>query len=101
MPKNTPSGTRVRRLFEHSRTAAPRAISGREAPHEILTQRFPAYVGRQERTAYELMRRSIDQNCAVFLTFSGAMTPAGLHQACLISLIERSPGECITTTRAH
>jgi len=101
MPKNTPSATQVRRLFARSRTAAPRAISGREAPHEILTQRFPAYVGRQERTAYELMRRSVEQNCAVFLTFSGAMTPAGLHQSCLIPLIERGLIDCITTTGAN
>src|SRR5260370_24155930 len=101
MAKNTLSGPRVRRLFERSRTAAPRAISGRETPHEILTQRFPAYVGRQERTAYELMRRSIAECCAVFLTFSGAMTPAGLHQSCLIPLLERGLADCITTTGAN
>ncbi len=47
------------------------------------------------------MRRSIDQNCAVFLTFSGAMTPAGLHQSCLIPLIERGLVDCITTTGAN
>ena len=63
--------------------------------------RFPAYVGRQERTAYELMRRSVEQDCAVFLTFSGAMTPAGLHQSCLIPLIERGLVDCITTTGAN
>ena len=101
MSKTTPSGPRVRRLFERSPTAEPRAISGREAPHEILTGRFPAYVGRQERTAYELMRRSVEQNCAVFLTFSGALTPAGLHQSCIIPLIERGLVDCVTTTGAN
>jgi deoxyhypusine synthase len=79
----------------------PRAITGKETPREILEQRFPAYVGRQERTAYELMQRSIDQGCAVFLTFSGAMTPAGLHQSCLIPLVERGLVDCITTTGAN
>jgi deoxyhypusine synthase len=97
MPK-TPA---VRRKFEQSRDVRPRAISGKETPHEILTERFPAYVGRQERTAYELMRRSIEQDCAVFLTFSGAMTPAGLHQSCLIPLIQRGLVDCITTTGAN
>jgi deoxyhypusine synthase len=47
------------------------------------------------------MRRSVEQNCAVFLTFSGAMTPAGLHQSCLIPLIERGLIDCITTTGAN
>src|SRR5262249_15752956 len=49
----------------------------------------------------ELMKRSIDQRCAVFLTFSGAMTPAGLHQSCLIPLLERGIIDCLTTTGAN
>ncbi len=102
MPKMTPkTGGPLRRRFEQARDVHPLAITGRETPHAILTERFPAYVGRQERTAYELMRRSIEQDCAVFLTFSGAMTPAGLHQSCLIPLIERGLVDCITTTGAN
>jgi len=101
MPKKTPSGASLRRHFELSRDVRPSAITGKESPGEILMQRFPAYVGRQERTAYELMRRSIEQDCAVFLTFSGAMTPAGLHQSCLIPLIERGLVDCVTTTGAN
>src|SRR6202789_1377776 len=97
----SPSGGTVRRKFERSRDVTPRAITGRETPHQILTERFPAYVGRQERTAYELMRRSVKEDCAIFLTFSGAMTPAGLHQSCLIPLIERGLIDCLTTTGAN
>jgi deoxyhypusine synthase len=101
--KPTPKsgGKNLRRHFEASRDVRPRAITGRETPHQILTERFPAYVGRQERTAYELMRRSIEQGCATFLTFSGAMTPAGLHQSCLIPLLDRGLVDCITTTGAN
>ena len=91
----------LRRHFDGARDVRPRAITGRETPHQILTERFPAYVGRQERTAYELMRRSIEQDCATFLTFSGAMTPAGLHQSCLIPLLDRGLIDCITTTGAN
>jgi len=91
----------VRRRFEGARDVRPRAITGRETPREVIEERFPAYVGRQERTAYELMRRSVEQDCAVFLTFSGAMTPAGLHQSCLIPLIERGLVDCLTTTGAN
>jgi deoxyhypusine synthase len=101
MAKSTPNGATLRRRFEEARDVRPMAISGRETPHEILMHRFPAYVGRQERTAYELMRRSIEQDCAVFLTFSGAMTPAGLHQSSLIPLVERGLVDCITTTGAN
>ncbi len=102
MPKKPgTSGATVRRRFERSRDVTPRAITGKETPHQILTERFPAYVGRQERTAYELMRRSVEQDCAIFLTFSGAMTPAGLHQSCLIPLLDRGLVDCITTTGAN
>ena len=94
-------GTALRRHFEQARDVRPRAIQGTETPGELLDQCFPAYVGRQERTAYELMRQSIERDCAVFLTFSGAMTPAGLHQSCLIPLIDRGLIDCITTTGAN
>ena len=100
--KAQPTGAApVRRHFERARDVRPSAITGRETPHEMLVERFPAYVGRQERTAYELMRRSIEKDSAVFLTFSGAMTPAGLHQSCLIPLIQRGLVDCITTTGAN
>src|ERR1700744_5350327 len=97
----SPSGGTVRRKFERSRDVTPRAITGRETPHQILTERFPASAGRQERTAYELMRRSCEQDCAIFLASSGAMTPAGLHQSCLIPLLDRGLVDCITTPGAN
>jgi deoxyhypusine synthase len=97
----TPGGATVRRHFESARDVRPSGITGRESPHEMIEGRFPAYVGRQERTAYELMRRSIETDSAVFLTFSGAMTPAGLHQSCIIPLVERGLVDCITTTGAN
>jgi deoxyhypusine synthase len=99
-PSN-PQRAGFRQRFQHAPDVTPRAITGKESPHEIVMQRFPAYVGRQERTAYELMRRSVESDCAIFLTFSGAMTPAGLHQSCLIPLLERGLVDCITTTGAN
>jgi deoxyhypusine synthase len=94
-------GKSTRRDFERGRNVHPVGITGREPPEQIARQMFPAYVGRQERTAFELMRRSVVDNCAVFLTFSGAMTPAGLHQSCLIPLLERGIIDAITTTGAN
>lgn len=79
----------------------PVGITGRERPVDIIERMFPAYVGRQERTAFELMRRSSQADTCTFLTMSGAMTPAGLHQSCVIPLIERGLIDCITTTGAN
>src|SRR5689334_10997037 len=95
------SGAAHRAAFEHARDVRPTAITGRERPKDIIEQMFPAYVGRQERTAFELMRRSVADDCCVFLTFSGAMTPAGLHQSCIIPLVSRGLVDCITTTGAN
>src|SRR6201999_4129661 len=78
----------MRKDFERSKTVPPTGITGKERPTDILAHNFPAYVGRQERTAFELMQRSSREDTCTFLTFSGAMTPAGLHQSCLIPLLE-------------
>jgi deoxyhypusine synthase len=103
MSKTSPRATKssIRKDFARARDVRPVGITGKERPADVIAQMFPAYVGRQERTAYELMRRSVEEDCAVFLTFSGAMTPAGLHQSCLIPLVERGVVDCITTTGAN
>ena len=92
---------RVTKEFQRAREVGPIALTGKERPVDVLANAFPAYVGRQERTAFELMRRSVRENAAVFLTLSGAMTPAGLHQSCLIPLLERGIIDAITTTGAN
>lgn len=91
----------LRKGFERARDVHPVGITGKETPAEVIERMFPAYVGRQERTAFELMRRSSQDDVCTFLTMSGAMTPAGLHQSCIIPLIERGLVDCITTTGAN
>ena len=91
----------LRKGFERSRDVHPVGITGKERPADIIANMFPAYVGRQERTAFELMQRSSQDDCCTFVTMSGAMTPAGLHQSCLIPLIERGLVDCLTTTGAN
>jgi deoxyhypusine synthase len=100
MPQSTEKQG-LRKGFERSRNVHPVGITGKEAPADIIATMFPAYVGRQERTAFELMRRSSQDDTCTFLTMSGAMTPAGLHQSCLIPLIERGLVDCLTTTGAN
>jgi deoxyhypusine synthase len=97
----TPSKSTLRRPFQKARTVDPKPITGQESARELLAHAFSAYVGRQERTAFELMQRSLAEDCSIFLTLSGAMTPAGLHQSCLIPLIERGVISCLTTTGAN
>ena len=94
-------GAAERRQFRRARPVSPPPIAGDEEPAAIIEQMFNAYVGRQERTAFELMERSIRERYAVFLTLSGAMTPAGLHQSCILPMIERGIIDCITTTGAN
>lgn len=91
----------ARKDFAKAKNVEPRPITGRQSPRELLASAFPAFVGRQVRTGYELMERSVEEDCTIFLTLSGAMTPAGLHQSTVIPLIERGIVSCLTTTGAN
>jgi deoxyhypusine synthase len=91
----------MRREFDDARRVDMHGCTGSEEPAEVIQQFFPAFVGRQERTAFDLLARAMDEDYAIFLTLSGAMTPAGLHQSCLIPLIERGLIDCLTTTGAN
>ncbi len=92
---------KMRKHYDSARRVNPKPITGKESAVELLEHAFGAYVGRQERTAFELMKRTLDENAAVFMTLSGAMTPAGLHQSCLIPLVEAGIISCLTTTGAN
>ncbi len=97
----TKTQSSLRTSYQKSRRVNPRPITGKETAIELLDTAFGAYVGRQERTAFELMKRSLEENASIFLTLSGAMTPAGLHQSCIIPLVESGVISCITTTGAN
>lgn len=97
----TKTDASVKKAYERARRVNPRPITGKESAVDLLSHAFGAYVGRQERTAFELMRRSLEENAAVFLTLSGAMTPAGLHQSCVIPLVEAGAISVISTTGAN
>lgn len=101
MAKTAQTKKGLRAAYRDARKADPRPITGKEKPAELLAHAFSAYVGRQERTAFELMERSMEQDASIYLTLSGAMTPAGLHQSCLIPLIEKGILSSLTTTGAN
>ena len=56
-PASALSGKAVRKEFERARDVHPVGITGKETPTQIIERMFPAYVGRQERTAFELMQQ--------------------------------------------
>jgi len=56
------------RSFQRARDVKPRRITGREKPTEIIEGAFPAYVGRQERTAFQLMRKCVADGAAAATT---------------------------------
>lgn len=98
---DTDTSEEVQRAFQDSPEVRPRAITGSESPEELLATAFPAFVGRQVRDAYRLMRRSIAEENTIFATMSGAMTPAGLHRSCVVPMIERGIIDCLTITGAN
>lgn len=55
-------------LLESARVVAPGPITGKESPRLLLDNAFPAFVGRQVRTAAELMDRCAREGHAVFST---------------------------------
>jgi len=97
----SPKTSTVTRQFKAAPEVSPRPITGKESIDELLGHAFPAFVGRQLRDGYRLMRRTMVEDHTLFLTMSGAMTPAGFHQSVLIPLIERGVVSCLTTTGAN
>jgi deoxyhypusine synthase len=89
--------------FARAPEVRPRPITGQERPEDLFAHAFPAFVGRQVRTGFELMRRCVTspQRHAVFLTLSGAMTPAGLHRSVVVPLVQRGLIDALTTTGAN
>jgi deoxyhypusine synthase len=87
--------------IQRARRAEPLPIRGGESPRELLSSAFPAFVGRQVRQAFQLMDGCATEGHTVFLTMSGAMTPAGLHRSCIVPLVQAGLVHVITTTGAN
>lgn len=83
------------------RPVSPRPITGKESSAELIRNAFPAFAGRNVREAFRLMQKAVDEDHTVFMTLSGAMTPAGLHHSCLVPLIENGLVHSLTTTGAN
>ncbi len=76
-------------------------ITGSETTAELFEKAFGAFVGREVRTAYEIIKRIIEKDHTVVLAFSGAMTPADFGVSCIIPLMRAGFIDIITTTGAN
>ncbi|MBU1102255.1 deoxyhypusine synthase family protein [Patescibacteria group bacterium] len=76
-------------------------ITGNETTAELFEKAFGAYVGREVKNAYEIIKRMIEKDHTIVLAFSGAMTPADLGVSCIIPMIKAGFVDIITTTGAN
>ncbi|MGC9113911.1 MAG: deoxyhypusine synthase family protein [Candidatus Micrarchaeia archaeon] len=76
-------------------------ITGKETTKELIENAFPAFVGRQLRNGYKILERMVEEDCAIVLTMSGAMTPADLGTSCVVPLIKKGVVDVLTTTGAN
>ena len=80
---------------------ATRPISGRETVEEMLGNAFPAFVGRQVRDGYRVIKKMAKEDSAVVFTMSGAMTPADLGASCVVPLVRSGFIDVLATTGAN
>ena len=76
-------------------------ITGKETTAELFKKAFGAYVGREVKNAYEIIKRMIEKDHTIVLAFSGAMTPADFAVSCIVPLIKAGYIDIITTTGAN
>jgi len=76
-------------------------ITGKETTAQLFEKAFGAYVGREVRTAYEIIKRMIEKDHTIVLAVSGAMTPADFGVSCIIPFIKAGFVDILTTTGAN
>jgi deoxyhypusine synthase len=76
-------------------------ITGNETTAHLFKKAFGAYVGREVRNAYEIIKRMIEKDHTIVLAISGAMTPADFGVSCVIPFIKAGFVDIITTTGAN
>jgi len=76
-------------------------ITGKETTAELFEKSFGAYVGREVRNAYEIIKKMIEKDHTIVLAMSGAMTPIDFAVSCIIPMIKAGYVDIITTTGAN
>ena len=78
-----------------------KSITGKETTAELFDKAFGAFVGRELKTAYKIIRRMIIENHTIVLSVSGALTPADFAVSSIIPFMEAGFVDVLTTTGAN
>ncbi len=85
-----------------SRRVLPRGLTGRESVAELVDSAFNAYnAARLKEGIHLFTRKMLEPDATVGMSFSGALTPAGLGAACIVPLIEAGFVDWIVSTGAN
>lgn len=76
-------------------------ITGQETTGQLFKKAFGGYVGRELKTAYEIIKRMIQEDHTIVLTMSGAMTPIDFATSCVIPMMKAGFFDILTTTGAN
>lgn len=76
-------------------------ITGNETTAQLFEKAFGAFVGREVKNAYEIIKRMIEKDHTIVLAFSGAMTPADFGVSCIVPMIKAGYVDIVTTTGAN
>ncbi len=80
----------------------PEGITGRETADELLDRTFLAYNAARLREGVQLFtRRMLEEDVTVGMSFSGALTPAGLGCSCIVPMIKAGFVDWIVATGAN
>lgn len=77
------------------------SITGKETTAELFDKAFGAFVGRELKTAYQIIRRMIVENHTIVLSVSGALTPADFAVSSIIPFMKAGFVDILTTTGAN
>lgn len=78
-----------------------KSITGKETTAELFDKAFGAFVGRELKTAYKIIRRMIKENHTIVLSVSGALTPADFAVSSIIPFMKAGFVDITTTTGAN
>ncbi len=80
----------------------PRAIAPGRTVAELVDDAYLAYNAGRLREACELLtHKMLEEDCAVGVSLTGALTPAGLAMTCLVPLVEAGFIDWIVSTGAN
>jgi deoxyhypusine synthase len=89
-------------MFLSGKSIAPPALRPGMKVRELVESAFLAYNGARLREACRLfVEKMIERDVTIGLSLSGALTPAGIGQSCLIPLIRAGMVDWIISTGAN